>query len=92
MAWFILGLVVYYLVLFSERALMGITPHQMELLRAEHSRSARNAQHLIAHIRPALGALLMARVVLQILITVFVAVAVELAGPETITAANAGVT
>lgn len=54
---------------------MRFSPHQMEQLRAEPSRSARNIQYIIAHIRPALTALLLARLSLKILITVVTTVA-----------------
>lgn len=73
MIWFLLGLVIYFLVLHSERALLAITPHDLERLRTEGSPNARWVQRLVVQIRPAVAALLLARILLEVLITVFLA-------------------
>lgn len=67
MGWFILGLVLYFLVLLSERVLAGISPHHLDLLRAASSPFSRLSQHLVAQISRVLSALLLARLMLQIL-------------------------
>ncbi len=73
MIWFFLGLVIYFLVLHSERALLAITPHDLERLRTEGSPNARWVQRLVIQVRPAVAALLLARIWLEVLITVSLA-------------------
>ena len=70
MAWILLGLVIYYFLLLSERVLVGISPHQLEQLRTDNSFLSRCAQRLMEEIRPSLSALLLARLFLKILLTV----------------------
>lgn len=70
MAWFILGLVLYYLVLLSERVLMGISPHALEQLSSSVLGSAIRAKQLVSKPRRTLAALLLARLLLKILIAV----------------------
>ncbi|MEZ4941169.1 MAG: CBS domain-containing protein [Saprospiraceae bacterium] len=70
MVWPILGFLVYYLVLLSERILIGISPHDIEQLRHAKSRQADRTLHLVIHSRASLAALLLARIFLKILITV----------------------
>lgn len=73
MAWLILSILIYFLVLLSERILVGVSPHDIEHLRADNSRSAYHAYPLVNPVRPTLAALLLARILLKILITVFTA-------------------
>ncbi|MCB9315259.1 MAG: CBS domain-containing protein [Lewinellaceae bacterium] len=70
MVWLILGFLVYYLVLLSERMLIGIAPHDIEQLRHAKSRKAERTLHLVIQSRASLAALLLARVFLKILITI----------------------
>jgi CBS domain containing-hemolysin-like protein len=69
MFWFFLGCVLYVLLVLSERALLAITPHEIDLLRADadDSVSARRALALAdGGTRPALAALTLARLLLKI--------------------------
>lgn len=70
MAWFVLGLSVYFLVLLSERVLVGIAPHEVEQLRGNSSGHARRSIRLVEQVRHALSALLLARVFLKIVLAV----------------------
>ncbi len=70
MAWFVLGLCLYYLVLLSERALIGVSPYDLEYLRNSELGSAIRAYRLITQLRLSLAALLLARMLLKILIVV----------------------
>lgn len=70
MSWFFLGLFLYYLVLLSERVLVGISPHELENLRNNEAGSAKRAERLVAELRSTLAALLLARLLLKILIAV----------------------
>jgi CBS domain containing-hemolysin-like protein len=74
MAWFILGLLVYFLVLLSERTLAGISPHHLDQLHSTPSRLARLSQSIIAETPRVLSALLLARLLLQILTVTFTTV------------------
>lgn len=71
MAWYILGFLLYFLVLLSERVLVGISPHDIEQLRLDDARSARRAYRLVVQVRPTLAALMLARILLKILLAVF---------------------
>lgn len=68
MAWLILGFLMYYLVLLSERVLVGISPYDIDRLRHVKSRSAERSLRLIGRLRSSLAALLLARIFLKILI------------------------
>jgi CBS domain containing-hemolysin-like protein len=73
MAWFFLGFLVYFLVLLSERILVGVTAHDIEQLRTTQTWQAQQAYRLARQVRPAFAALLLARVLLKIMLSVFVA-------------------
>lgn len=64
MVWLLLIFLIYFLCLLIERALVGISSHDLELLRAEDSRAARQASLLNTEIRQTLAALLLARILL----------------------------
>ncbi|MEO6036762.1 MAG: CBS domain-containing protein [Saprospiraceae bacterium] len=70
MFWFLLGLVLYFLLLRSERALIGVSPHDLELLDADPAPAAQRAGRLVRAIRPALAALLLARLLILVLTVV----------------------
>lgn len=71
MGWFLLGIFLYFVVLLAERALVGVSPHEAEHLRADSSKSAQRAYALTREIRPAMAALLLARLLLKLLLVVF---------------------
>ncbi|MBK6932732.1 MAG: CBS domain-containing protein [Saprospirales bacterium] len=81
MVWFTLGISVYFLVLLAERALLGLSPHDLEHLRATDTRSARRAYRLATQLRPAVAALLHARILLKILLAVFLTNALAKSAP-----------
>jgi CBS domain containing-hemolysin-like protein len=71
MLWFLTGCVVYLLILISERSLMFITPHEIEMLRADadDSPSARSALALAdGGTRAALASLILARLLVMVLL------------------------
>jgi CBS domain containing-hemolysin-like protein len=68
MLWLLSGLALYFLVLLAERALVDVSPHDIEHLKAIPKASAVRAVRLARDPRPALGALLLARVWLKILL------------------------
>ncbi len=70
MFWFLLGLVLYFLLLYSERALIGVSPHDLEQLQADPSPSWQRAWRLAREIRPVLAALLLARLLILVLTVV----------------------
>ena len=70
MFWFLLGLVLYLLLLYSERALIGISPHDLEQLQANPSPAAQRAWRLAREVRPVLSALLLARLLILVLTVV----------------------
>jgi len=70
MAWFFLGLMVYYLVLLSEQVLWSLSPHDLERLRTEGSPPI---QRLVTRMRPSLAALLLARLLLKVAASVLLA-------------------
>jgi CBS domain containing-hemolysin-like protein len=73
MFWFLLGCVIYWLLVVCERSLAYITPHEVNLLRAdaEESASARHALRLAdGGTRAAVASLVLARIAVQILMIV----------------------
>lgn len=72
MFWFLVGLMLYFFVTLAERALVSLSPHELEQLGLDDSRSAQRIYHLGQEgVRPALAALLLARLLLQVLLVVF---------------------
>jgi CBS domain containing-hemolysin-like protein len=71
MGLFLLALLFYCLVLAAEKALVSISPHELEALRASPAASAQRAAALGRQVRPALSALLLARLFLKICLIVF---------------------
>jgi putative hemolysin len=71
MGWLLLGFLLYFLVLLSEQVLLSTTPHQMEQLKADGAAAARRALGIVRAPRPALAALLLARIFLKVLLAVF---------------------
>jgi CBS domain containing-hemolysin-like protein len=76
MGWLLFIFLLYFLCLLVERALVGISTHDLELLRTESSGSARQALNLSVEIRPSLAALLLSRILLITLAGVLVIVLV----------------
>ncbi len=70
MLWFLLGLGLYFLLLRSERALIGVSPHDLEQLEADPSPAAQRAGRLARALRPALSALLLGRLLILVLTVV----------------------
>jgi len=68
MLWLLSGLALYLLVLLAERALVDVSPHDIEHLKSIPKASAARAVRLARDPRPALGAFLLARVWLKILL------------------------
>ncbi|MFN0036654.1 MAG: hemolysin family protein [Saprospiraceae bacterium] len=64
MGWLLLIFLFYFLCLMAERALVGLSSKDLDVLRGEESRPARRALSLSLEIRPTLAALLLARVLL----------------------------
>lgn len=64
MGWLIVIFIVYFLCLLVERALVNLSPHDLDFLRNEEGRAAREAARLSLEIRPSLAALLLARIFL----------------------------
>ena len=72
MFWFLVGLMLYFFVTLAERALVSLSPHELEQLGLDNSRSAQRIYHLGQEgVRPALAALLLARLLLQVVLVVF---------------------
>lgn len=71
MGWFIFGLILYFIVLLAERVLVGVSPHEVEQLRADTSKSAQRACDIARQIRPNMAALVLARLLLKLLLVVF---------------------
>jgi CBS domain containing-hemolysin-like protein len=46
MGWLIAGLIVYFLMVVAEKALIAVTPHELEMLRAEGTPSARRVVNM----------------------------------------------
>lgn len=77
----LLVLLLYFFVLLAERTLVAILPNEAEQLRTDSSKSAQRAYGLVRDIRPAMAALLLARLLLKLLLVVFsVAWFVQLGG------------
>lgn len=70
MVWLILCFIVYLLVLFSERVLVALSPHELEALRLESGKAAKRAVFLSEHLRSVLAALLLARILLVLILSV----------------------
>ncbi len=70
----IIGLLVYLLVLLAESALMAMSPQDLEQLRTDAAPSAQRAAALSREIRPAMAALLLARILLKLLLIIFPAI------------------
>lgn len=71
MFWFFFGFLLYFLVTLAERALVGVSPHELDQLGQENSAAAQRAYRLGQEgIRPALAALLLARLLLAVLLLV----------------------
>ncbi len=77
MGWLLFIFLNYFLCLLLERALVGISSHDLDVLRAGESRAARRAVSLSLEIRPTLAALLLARILLLTLAGVITAVFVQ---------------
>ncbi len=70
MFWILLGLALYFLLLRAERALIGVSPHDLELLDDDPAPAAQRAAGLVRAVRPALAALLLARILILVLTVV----------------------
>lgn len=73
MGWFFLGFLLYALIVLAEQALVAVSPHDLEQLQPEASHAARRTIALSSQIRPALAALLLARLLLKTLLAVCLA-------------------
>lgn len=76
MGWLLLLFLLYFLCLLVERSLVGISPHDLDVLRTEDRPAARRALLLSTEIRPTLAALLLARILLLSISGVYLAVQV----------------
>lgn len=76
MGWLLLLFLFYFLCLLVERSLVGISPHDLDVLRTEDRPAARRALLLRSEIRPTLAALLLARILLLSISGVYLAVQV----------------
>jgi CBS domain containing-hemolysin-like protein len=74
MGWLLLLFLLYFLCLLIERALVGVSAHDLDLLRADKTRAARQALALSLEIRPGLAAMLLTRILLMSFAGVLVAV------------------
>jgi CBS domain containing-hemolysin-like protein len=81
MGWLLLLFLLYFLCLLIERALVGVSAHDLDLLRADKTRAARQALAQSIEIRPGLAAMLLTRIFLMTLAGVLVAVLI-LGSPE----------
>ncbi len=71
MFWFFFGLLLYFLVTQAERALVGVSPHELDQLGLDNSAAAQRAFRLGQEgVRPALASLLLARLLLMVLLLV----------------------
>lgn len=75
MGWFIIGLLIYSLVLLAESAVVAISPQEIEQLRAEESGPARRTVAIAREIRPVMASLLLARILLKLFLIIFSATA-----------------
>lgn len=70
MSWLIAGFILYILLVVAERAVVAVTPHETELLRAEGTPSARRALSVVGdHSRRAIAALSIGRTLLLVTMT-----------------------
>lgn len=76
MGWLLLLFLLYFLCLLVERSLVGISPHDLDVLRTEDRPAAHRALLLSTEIRPTLAALLLARILLLSISGVYLAVQV----------------
>jgi len=76
MGWLLLLFLLYFLCLLVERSLVGISPHDLDVLKTEDRPAARRALLLSTEIRPTLAALLLARILLLSISGVYMAVQV----------------
>lgn len=70
MLWFFLCFTAYLFLLISERALAALSPHELEGLRAETDRAARRSVWLSERLRPVMAALLLARILLVLVMSI----------------------
>lgn len=71
MGWLIAGLVLYFLLVMAERAIVAVTPHEMDVLRAEGSPSARRVIKIAGdNNRRSLAALSLSRILVIIWVCV----------------------
>ncbi|MCB9305051.1 MAG: CBS domain-containing protein [Lewinellaceae bacterium] len=71
MGWYFFGLLIYFLVLLAESALVAVSPQEIEQLRNENGRTARRAVALAREIRPTMASLLLARLLLILMLVVY---------------------
>ena len=71
MGWYFFGLLIYFLVLLAESALVAVSPQEIEQLRNENGRTARRAVALAKEIRPTMASLLLARLLLILMLVVY---------------------
>ncbi len=82
MFWFLFGLLLYFFVTLAERALVGVSPHELDQLGLDDSAAAQRAYRLGQEgVRPALAALLLARLLLMVLLVVASVAALIRSGP-----------
>ena len=62
MGWLLLLFLLYFLCLLIERALVGVSAHDLDLLRADKTRAARQALAQSIELRPGLAAMLLTRI------------------------------
>lgn len=70
--WFCIALLLYLFVLLAEKALLTVTPHELEALRSLSGASSQRAANLGRQVRPTLAALLFARLLTSIAAVVFI--------------------
>lgn len=73
MGLFLPGLLLYCFILLAESALVALTPQEADQLRTDPGASAQRAYGLYRDIRPAMAALLLARILLKLLLVVYAA-------------------
>lgn len=71
MGWFLSGLLIYFITIIAESALAAVSPQEAEQLRIDSNRSAQRAFTLTRQIKPAMAAMLLARILLKLLLVVF---------------------
>lgn len=74
MGWLLFIFLFYFICLLVEHALVNVSAHDLELLRAEKTRNAQQALALGLEVRPSLAALLLTRILLMLLAGVLLAV------------------